>query len=72
MQPLDRTVFKSLKNLYGIALSDFERAHPDEPVTMRNIAEIMGNSYSRAFSKSNIQNGFIHTFSTNLIMIVPL
>lgn len=58
MQPLDRTVFGPLKTYYNLACNEWMVMNPARPITIYEIAELVGKAYPRAFSSSNIQKGF--------------
>ena len=58
MQALDRTVFGPLKTFYNTAASEWMIMHPGQPLTIYDIAEIVGTAFPKAFSTSNIQKGF--------------
>ena len=58
LQPLDRTVFGSLKSYYNRAVTEWMVNNPGKTFGIYNIAEIIGLIYSQAFSTKNIMNGF--------------
>lgn len=58
MQPLDRTVFGPFKTYYNTAASEWMIMHPGQPLTIYEIAELVGTAFPKAFTTSNIQKGF--------------
>ena len=58
MQALGRTVFGPFKTFYNTAASEWMIMHPGQPLTIYDIAEIVGTAFPKAFSTSNIQKGF--------------
>lgn len=58
MQPLDRTVFGPYKTYYNKAASEWMLNNAGKPMTLYNIAEIVGNAYPKAFNQQNIVKGF--------------
>lgn len=58
MQPLDRTVFGPMKTYYNAACSEWMLIHPGQPISIYDIAELIGKAFPKAFSQSNIVKGF--------------
>ena len=60
MQPLDRTVFSPFKTHYNNAVTNFmiSSENAGKPITIYHIAELAGIAYTKAFTPSNIINGF--------------
>lgn len=61
IQPLDRTVFGPFKNVYDKAtMADWmvTPGNQGKPVTIYEIAELVGKAYPLAFTPSNITKGF--------------
>lgn len=60
MQPLDRTVFGPFKTFYDKAMADWmvTPGNQGKPVTIYEIAELVGKVYPLAFTPSNITKGF--------------
>lgn len=58
LQPLDRGVFGPFKKFYNAAATEWLQSHPGKPLTIYDVAEIVGQAYPRAFSPINIQAGF--------------
>lgn len=61
LQPLDVTCFGPFKGYYNKAMDEWLLNHPGIPVTLYNIADIVGKSFATAFTPSNIIKGFQHT-----------
>ncbi|XP_004205737.3 uncharacterized protein LOC101239844 [Hydra vulgaris] len=57
LQPLDRIVFGPLKRFYNAACDNWMVTNP-RPMTIYDIASIVREPYTKAFSLSNIQRGF--------------
>lgn len=58
LQPLDRTVFGSLKARYNRGLGEWLINNPGKTFSIYNIAEVLGKIYHEAFSSHNIIKGF--------------
>lgn len=60
MQPLDRTVFGPFKNYYHKAMADWmvTPGNQGKPVTIYDVAELVGKAYPLSFTPSNIIKGF--------------
>lgn len=58
LQPLDRTVFGPYKTYYNQAVSEWLLQNPGKPITLYQIAEIVGKAYPKAFTQHNITKGF--------------
>lgn len=58
LQPLDRTVYGPLKSFYNEAANSWMLSHPGRPISLYDVAEIVGKAYPRAFTNSNICSGF--------------
>lgn len=58
LQPLDRTVYGPLKRYYNTAADEWLLTHPGHPISIYDIAEIVGKAYPLAFTSSNISKGF--------------
>ena len=60
MQPLGRTVFSPFKTHYNNAVTNFmiSSENAGKPITIYHIAELAGMAYTKAFTPSNIINGF--------------
>ena len=61
MQPLDRTVFGPFKTYYNVSLNEWMLENPGKSVTIYDIAPIVGKVFNKAFTKSNIEKGFMVT-----------
>lgn len=58
LQPLDRCVFGPFKKHYNVACSNWMLNNPGKPISVYDIAFIIGQAYPAAFNPSNIQSGF--------------
>lgn len=58
LQPLDVSVYKSLKNFYNAECNSFMLSHPSRTISIYDVANLFGKAYSKAFSMSNIVSGF--------------
>ena len=58
LQPLDRGVFKALKNAYNVACSDWLRKHPARRISINEIAELFSYAYVKAATIDNAMSGF--------------
>ncbi|XP_072384656.1 uncharacterized protein [Diabrotica undecimpunctata] len=58
LQPLDRTVFGPLKTYYNTACSEWVLMHPGQPVSIYDVAELIGKAFPKAFCPSNILKRF--------------
>lgn len=58
LQPLDRTVYKSLKNFFNAACNDWMISHPAKSIRIYDIAGLFGKAYGSAFTTKNISGGF--------------
>lgn len=61
LQPLDKTVYKSLKTNYNIVCNEWMISNPSRTITIYDIAGLFGIAYLKAFSPENIINGFKYT-----------
>ena len=58
LQPLDRTVYGPFKSAFNRSADAFMVNHPGQPITIHDIAEIVGSAYPLAFTPMNIVSGF--------------
>ncbi|ENN77079.1 hypothetical protein YQE_06414, partial [Dendroctonus ponderosae] len=58
LQPLDRTVFGPYKTYYNQAMNEWMLQNPGKPITLYQIAEIVGKAYPKAFTQHNITKEF--------------
>lgn len=58
LQPLDRSVFKSLKVNYNATCNDWMLSNPGKTISIYEVSTLFGKSYPRAISPENIINGF--------------
>jgi hypothetical protein len=61
MQPLDVSVFKSLKTYYNQEIQCWLRRHPGRPVTEYQIAELFAAAYGKSATVGNATSGFRDT-----------
>lgn len=61
LQPLDCTVFGSFKLNYNKAVSDWMSVNPGKPVSIYEVAEMVGRAFPLAFTSKNILSGFAAT-----------
>jgi len=60
-QPLDVSVFKPFKTYYNSFCDAWMTSHPGRPITIYDIAELVGLAYAKSFTPSNITSGFEKT-----------
>lgn len=58
MQPLDRAVFGPFKRYYNTAADEWLLTHPGRPLSIYDMAELVGKAYPLAFTNVNICKGF--------------
>lgn len=58
LQPLDKTVYKSLKTNFNSACNDWMVMNPGKAITIYDISGLLGVAYPKAFTPNNITNGF--------------
>lgn len=58
LQPLDRSVFKSLKAAYNVACSNWLRKHPARRISVDEIGELFHEAYKKAATIENAEAGF--------------
>lgn len=59
LQPLDVSVYSAFKNYYNVHCSNkIIIENPGVPVTIYNVAEIVGKAFPKAFTPTNIISGF--------------
>lgn len=61
LQPLDRTVFGAYKTFYNQAANEWMLQNPGKPISLYQVAEIIGKAYPKAFTQQNIIKGFAVT-----------
>ncbi|KAJ8940790.1 hypothetical protein NQ314_010600 [Rhamnusium bicolor] len=61
LQPLDKAVYKFLKSSFNIACNDWMVMNPGKTITIYEIAGLLGIAYPKAFTPTNIINGFRST-----------
>ena len=70
MQPLDRSVYGPFKAFYNQAANAYMINHPSQPITIHDIAQLVGNAFPLAFTPKNITSGFrvcgIYPFNANI------
>lgn len=58
LQPLDRTVYGPFKNFYSVAANEWMLSHPGRPISLYDVAELVGKAFPQAFTSKNICSGF--------------
>lgn len=58
LQPLDRTVYGPFKKYYSSAADEWLLTHPGRPISIYDVAELVGKAYPLAFTSVNISKGF--------------
>lgn len=58
LQPLDLTVYGPLKTFYNQCVDEWLVNHPGQTFSIYCVAEVLGTAFPRAFSTTNIVNGF--------------
>lgn len=58
LQPLDRTVYGALKRYYNEACNRWMINHPARTISIHDIGALLGESFHKAFTPSNIISGF--------------
>ena len=61
LQPFDRTVLGSYKTNYKTCANEWMMLLLGQPKTLYDIAEVIGNTFYKAFTPSNIIKGFKET-----------
>lgn len=61
LQPLDVSVYKSLKNAWSKVMNDYKSAHPTSAPTRFDFCRLLTPAYNHAFQSSIIMNGFRKT-----------
>ncbi|KAB0800181.1 hypothetical protein PPYR_05921 [Photinus pyralis] len=61
LQPLDVSIFGPFKRYYNEQADAWMVSHPGQTISLKNIPELVGLAYVRAFSPSNITKGFSTT-----------
>lgn len=58
LQPLDRTVFGPFKTYKDQASKEWMHTNPGRPITIYDMAALVGKAFPRAFTPENITKGF--------------
>lgn len=58
LQPLEGTLYGSLKTLFNQASNNWMISHPGKTITIYNISSLFGQAYESAFTMKNINRGF--------------
>ncbi|XP_067932915.1 uncharacterized protein [Watersipora subatra] len=58
LQPLDRTVYDPLKRYYNDSCTRWMLNNPARTISIHEIGALLGESFNRAFTPSNILSGF--------------
>lgn len=70
LQPLDVSVYRSLKIFYYRAIDGWMLAHPGVPLTIHDVAPLFNEAFLQAFTPHNITKGFsscgIFPFNRNI------
>lgn len=61
MQPLDVSVYRSLKEAYNTAADSWMSRNPGQTITIYNISEIFGIAFEKSMTAKNIKSGFSRT-----------
>lgn len=61
LQPLDRTIFGSFKLHYNRAVNDLMSSNPEKPLSIYEVAEMVGRSFPLSFTCKNIMSRFAAT-----------
>lgn len=61
LQPLDRTVYGSLKKFFNSACNTWMISNPGKMISIYNVAALLGQAYPQAFTPLNIMRGFEKT-----------
>ena len=57
-QPLDRSVYGPMKTYFNSAATSWMMQHPAMPITIYEMAALMGKAWLQAVTPQNIQSGF--------------
>lgn len=70
LQPLDVSVYESLKGSYHAAMDSWMYQHPGQTITMYDIPGLFGEAFKKSMTPSNIMSGFkacgIHPFDRDI------
>ncbi len=58
LQPLDVSVYKSLKTGYNAAAASWMSAHPGQTLTIYEIANLFTEAFEKAMTPKNVKSGF--------------
>lgn len=58
LQPLDVSIFGPLQAYYNAAADSWLLRHPGTPMTIYNVAELLGQAFEKAMTPINIKSGF--------------
>lgn len=61
LQPLDVSVFGPLQTYYNAAVDSRIMHHPGKPISIYNIAELLGQAFDKSMTPVNIKSGFKKT-----------
>ena len=61
LEPLDCTVFGLYKTYYNSCLNDWIFSNSGKPIAIYSVAGIIGKTFSKAFTKHNIEKRFLVT-----------
>lgn len=70
LQPLDVGIYSPFKTYYNSAMESWMLKNPGKPVTIYDLAELIGTAFTRAMTPTNIINSFkktgIHPFDRDI------
>ncbi|KAF2893777.1 hypothetical protein ILUMI_12395 [Ignelater luminosus] len=66
LQPLDRTVYNSLKSNYNIVCNDWMLSNPGRTISIYDVARLSGQAYVKTVTPNNIINGFRWPLNRNI------
>lgn len=58
LQPLDLSVYGSLKRYLNTAMDDWQRSHPGRALTIYEMAQLLGVAFTKSVTNTNITAGF--------------
>ncbi|KAF2891222.1 hypothetical protein ILUMI_14951 [Ignelater luminosus] len=61
LQTLDVSVFGPFQNFYNAAVDSWMVRHPQQTMTIYNVAELVGQAFDKSMTPSNIKSGFKKT-----------
>ncbi|KAF2900549.1 hypothetical protein ILUMI_05636 [Ignelater luminosus] len=58
LQALDASMFGPFQNFYNAAVDSWIVRHPEQTLTIYNVAELVGQAFDKSMTPSNIKSGF--------------